>query len=98
MHKLVVSAAASLLAMGIAAVPAAAETVSVSVKYADLNLASAQGVETLESRIAIAVKDVCAKPETIRDLKSMAAWESCKAEAAAMAREQVETTVQLASL
>ena len=97
MRNLVVSA---ITAIGLAAAcaPASAEEVTRYVKYSDLNLASTEGIETLDARIAAAVKSACAKPETIRDLKTMAAWENCKAEAAAKAREQVKTTVELASL
>ena len=102
MRKFVVPAARctfwAAICLAAAAAPAAAEGITLYVKYSDLNLASAEGVETLEARIAAAVKTVCAKPEFIRDLKSMAAWESCKASAAVKAREQVETTVQLARL
>jgi UrcA family protein len=97
MRKFVVSAAA-VLSLAAAAAPAMAEDFTVYVKYSDLNLTSAEGVETLESRIAVAIKSVCAKPETIRDLKSMQAWESCKATASAKARAQLEKTVELASL
>lgn len=95
MRKFVVSAAASLCLL---AAPAAAEEVTLYVKYSDLDLASADGVETLETRIAAAVKAVCAKPEIMRDLKSMQAWESCKADATARAMAQVEDTVELAGL
>lgn len=98
MRKFVVTAASALCLAGIAAAPAAAEEVTLHVKYSDLNLASPEGVETLESRIATAVKTVCAKPEFIRDLKAMVAWESCKTETTAKARAQVESTVQLARL
>lgn len=75
----------------------AAET-SVTVSYSDLDLTSTQGVETLEARIAAAVKSVCARPDFIRDLKAMSAWERCKAGAETRARAQLETTVQLARL
>jgi UrcA family protein len=97
MRKFVVSA---LTVAGLAAfaAPATAEDYTVYVKHSDLNLASAEGVETLEARIATAVKSVCAKPETSRAIKPMQAWEACKADATAKAKAQVEKTVELASL
>jgi UrcA family protein len=98
MRKFVVSALASLALAGIAPVAAATGDVTLQVKYSDLNLASAEGIEALEARIETAVKAVCAKPEIMRELKSMQAWESCKADATAKAMAQLEKTVELASL
>jgi UrcA family protein len=89
---------ATLCLAGIASVPAAAEDVTVYVNHSDLNLTSAEGVKTLEARIAAAVKSVCARPETILDLKAMSAWESCKADASAKALAQIAKTVELARL
>jgi UrcA family protein len=94
MRKFVVSAAALCLA----ATPAIAEDFTLYVKYSDLNLTSAEGIETLEARIATAVKTACAKPDMILDLKSMDAWESCKADTTAKARAQLARTVELAAL
>jgi UrcA family protein len=82
----------------ISAVTVLAEDFTLYVKYSDLNLASAEGVETLEARIEAAVKSVCAKPEIMLDLKSMEAWQSCKAAATAKAKAQLEKTVELAAL
>jgi UrcA family protein len=97
MRKFVVSAV-TVLGLAAATAPATAEDVTVSVKYSDLNLTSAEGVQTLEARIAAAVKTVCERPETSRELKSMQAWDSCKSAATAKARAQLEKTVDLASL
>lgn len=80
-------AAAALL--GAAAVPAAAEEASVVVSIADLDLTTAKGTEALDARVDNAAGKVCDKPSTIRDLKSMQAWESCKVEAHAKAMDQL---------
>jgi len=67
---------------------AADETVSVTVSYADLDVADPAGAEALTQRIDSAVKRVCERPN-IRNLKAMAAWEECKANALAGAMEQL---------
>ena len=97
MRKFVVSA---LTAIGLAAAaaPAAAEDLTVYVTYSDLDLGTAEGIETLAGRIASAVSSACARPESMRNLKAMVAWESCRSAATESAYSQLETTVELASL
>lgn len=96
MRKFVVTALAAIALAG-AVAPAMAETVSVAVSYSDLDLTSAAGKKALETRVAVAIKTVCAKPEA-RTIKSMKAWESCKTDAADSASEQMARSIQLASL
>ena len=81
--------AAAALASGFAT-PAVAveETVSVTVPYADLDVADPAGADALTQRIDSAVEKVCHRPD-IRDLKAMVAWEECKAGALAGAMEQL---------
>ena len=80
---------AALALLGAAAAPAtAADEVRVTVAYADLNLATPAGAAALETRIDTAVAAVCEKP-ALRDLKSMVAWEQCKAAARAGAHDQL---------
>lgn len=94
MRKSIITLFAALTVSGVA-VPASAdevspvvETVSVTVNYGDLDLQAPEGTAILDKRIEAAASDVCAKPD-IRDLKAMAAWEACKADAKAGALEQL---------
>jgi UrcA family protein len=86
------------MTLGLAAAqPAGAEQVTVKVSYADLDLATPTGVATLQTRVASAVKTACVKPD-IRELKAMAEWQHCVADARAKAAQKVQEQVQLASL
>jgi UrcA family protein len=76
---------------------AADETVSVTVSYADLDVADPAGAETLTRRIDSAVERVCERPD-IRNLKAMAAWEECKAAALAGAMEQLSLVAPYADI
>lgn len=97
MRKSIVTVLAALAFTGMVATPAAAdevaapveaETVTVVVPYGDLDLSAPTGSAVLDKRIEAAASDVCEKPD-IRDVKSMAAWEQCKATAKASALEQL---------
>jgi len=89
MRKSIVAVLAAMSFAGMIASPAAAaEDVSVVVSYADLNLAAPAGTVTLEKRIEAATEKVCERP-SLRDLKAMSEWESCKAAARAGALEQL---------
>jgi len=85
MRKTVIAIAALT---GLLVSPAAAETASVSVSYADLNLSSPAGVATLKHRIKAAADRVCSKPST-RDIKAVLAWQECTATALLDAAEQL---------
>lgn len=90
MKKFAVAALAALLFAGTAqAEEPETETVSVVVSYGDLDLTTAAGKATLDARIDAAVKEVCARPTTIRNLKVLDAWSDCRESAAASAFEQV---------
>ena len=98
MRNFVVPALAAVCLAGAFAAPAAAaETVTVKVGYSDLNLKTAAGKETLEARIASAIKTACGRPET-RNLKSVQAWQDCKDSASSSAAEQFEKTVEFAGI
>jgi UrcA family protein len=56
----------------LAPLPAMAETVSVSVRYADLNLASAEGQQAFNRRIAAAGRQICGAVDSERDLSRRA--------------------------
>jgi UrcA family protein len=94
MRLSVVTVLAALSVSGLA-VPAAAQTAavpaesfSVSVNVADIDVATPAGAAVLDRRIEAAASDVCHKPD-IRQLKQMAEWEECKASAKAGALEQI---------
>lgn len=88
MRKSLVTCVAALTLSGLVSAPVAAEEVSVSVPYADLNLTSPAGAKALGKRIDAAILDVCQQPN-IRDLKATAAWEECRGSARAGAIEQL---------
>jgi UrcA family protein len=98
MRRSIVTVLAALVFTGAVsgvAAPAAAETaaapittLSVSVDFGDLDVATPAGAAALDKRIEAAASDVCQKPD-IRQLKQMAAWEECKAAAKTSALERI---------
>ncbi len=98
MRRFVVPALAAISQSGVIAPTAmAAETVTVEVPYADLDLTTEAGQDSLETRISAAIKVVCAKPD-MRVLKAAAAWQSCKTSAASDASEQLEKSIAFAGI
>jgi len=93
--KLLVSVAAlSIAGIAGAGTRASSDVRSVVVKYGDLNLASAQGVATLHTRLRIAAKSVC----TPLDTRMLALREACVSDAIARSIATVgERSVVLAS-
>ena len=87
MKKLSVAAAIAVTLTSIAAAPAVAQD-TVAVRYGDLDLTTATGVQVLDQRLEAGVNTVCARPD-IRDLKSMLAYEQCKDAAMISANEQL---------
>lgn len=75
MRKIVVPALAAS-ALAAVSTPASAETKSVAVQYADLDLTSASGMATLEGRIAAAARKICGKPEA-RSVHDGADYQRC---------------------
>ncbi len=78
--KLLTAAVAALALGGIAQAGAQRETVSVVVKYGDLDLESDQDVRTLRKRIRNAARSVCGSIDT-RILGLRDAYEDCVEEA-----------------
>lgn len=72
-----------------AATPAT-DAPSVVVSYADLNLATEQGVRTLYTRIAVAARRVCPDAPN-RDLRAVAEARSCQRQAISRAVHYVGT-------
>ncbi len=87
MQKIIISALAALSLAAIAT-PASAETQSVKVAYADLNLSSQAGMAALESRIHAAAKKICGKVE-VRQVGDGAAHQRCMDETQASASVEI---------
>ena len=83
MTKLALAAA---LAASLVTVPAAAQ--SVTVAYADLNMANPVGAEILAKRIDNGAETACQRPD-MRDLRATVEFQSCKQDALASATEQL---------
>ena len=97
-NAIVTVLAAAALAGGLATPAVAAdEVVSVTVRYADLDVAAPAGAEALSQRIDAAVDKVCHRPD-LRNLKAMVAWEECRADALAGAMEQLSLANPYAEL
>jgi UrcA family protein len=78
------------------------DKVSVTVSYADLNLATPEGMAALTRRIDRAADRVCERANPL-DLRSSEAWQECKNKARDEAMEQLSLAnpfdgVELASL
>ncbi|GEM_PF-1858566 len=59
------------------------------VEHADLNIASEQGMETLQNRVRAAVRKVCPRPETVRPISQQMDFLNCREEANADAQQQI---------
>jgi UrcA family protein len=76
------------LAAALAATPTVYEPRTKTVSAADLNLASEAGQATLERRVAVAVRSVCAV-SSFRNLREMAQRDRCLRDAERKAGAQV---------
>lgn len=88
MTKLAIASAVAVALSSIAAAPAVAQENQLVVSYADLDLNTTAGVQTLDQRLEAGVKAVCGRPD-VRDLKSGLAFEQCKEAAMTSAHEQL---------
>ena len=61
MRTYLVSALAAFAIAGVSA-PAAAETVTISVDYSDLDLTDAEDLATLDTRVRVAAEEACTMP------------------------------------
>jgi UrcA family protein len=80
-------------ALVVPTVSQAAASNSVRVSYADLNLASAEGRNSLVHRIAFAARTVC-EIEDSRELALAAATNACRSDAIEAAQPQYEAAVR----
>lgn len=74
------TATAALMLAVLAPIPAMAETVSVPVRYGDLNLASPEGQRAFDRRIASATRAICGSADMERDLALKTRIKKCVAE------------------
>ena len=87
MRKIIVPALAAL-SLGTVATQGAAETVSVDISYADLDLTTPEGLSVLHGRIKAAINRVCPEADQ-RSTQRQAARERCLAEAATVVDAQL---------
>ena len=66
MRKFIITSALTALSLAVISTPASAETQSVAVQYADLDLTSPAGLAALEGRIEAAAKKICGQVEVRR--------------------------------
>jgi UrcA family protein len=64
-----------------------------NVSYADLDLNSPAGLQTLQRRIRAAVKAVCGPTPELRELNEMRAEEDCRYQALQQATARVERAI-----
>ena len=95
-HGALIAAVTACMAVGLADVARAASpdtAPSVRVSYGDLDLANAQGVQTLHARVTAAARQVCAPDGLeIRNLKLYSIERACMSEAVANAEAAVQGT------
>jgi len=87
MNWLITSTVAAL-SLGTFATPALAESATVTIPYADLDLSSAKGMATLGGRIEAAAKRICGSAD-IRDMHDVSDQQRCMREAKDAAGKQV---------
>jgi UrcA family protein len=95
-HGSMLAALTACMAVGLVNVARSApagQATSVKVSYGDLDLASAQGAQTLHQRITAAARQVC-EPEglDLRDLKLYTVERSCMSQTVANAERKVQAT------
>lgn len=81
-----VAIATTLVVVGVA--PAMAQAQPVTVAYADLDIHSAQGVETLEQRVEAGIRKACERPD-IRQVRGMRDYQTCVENVREQAAEQL---------
>jgi UrcA family protein len=91
MRKFIITTALTALSLVAIATPASAETQSVSVKYADLDLSSPAGMGALEGRIEAAARKICGRTE-VRNVHDGADQQRC------IQQTQTSVSVEIARL
>lgn len=78
-HMTKIASAALALAI-LSPIPVMAETVSVPVRYGDLDLSTPEGRRALDSRIAVASRHICGSAELEQDIARKSRVQKCVAE------------------
>ena len=91
MRKFIIVPALAALSLAAFSTPASAETQSVAVQYADLNLDSPAGMAALEGRIQAAAQRICGKAQ-VRNVHDGADQQRCIRET------QASVSIELARL
>jgi UrcA family protein len=76
MRKSIITSALTVFSLVAVSTPASAETQSISVQYADLDLSNQAGTTALEGRIEAAVKRICGRPQ-VRSVRDGADQQRC---------------------
>ena len=101
-HGSMLAAVTACMAVGLASVAHAvtpADAPSVTVRFGDLNLASAKGVDTLHARVAAAAHQVCGSSGVDhRNLQAYASERACVSQAVGNALREVNATKVASSL
>lgn len=85
------------LGLSLAAAPAAAEELSVTVKIADLDLTTKADRKALEARLAKAERQVCGVRPSLRDLRGSIDYRQCLKTARASYQDQVRVALETAN-
>ena len=91
MRKFIIVPALAALSLAFITTPASAETRSISVQYADLDLDSPAGLAALESRIQAAAQRICGRAQ-VRNVHDGADQQRCIRET------QASVSVEIARL
>lgn len=95
MRTALIALSALVLATGAQAKTTTPETQQLSIKYADLNLSSASGQKRLESRIEVAVRDICDADYVPTGTRiKPASIDTCMETARASAKRQMAAVIQ----
>jgi UrcA family protein len=97
-HGAMITTVSACMLAGLVQVARAAEPApSITVAYGDLNLATAQGANTLYARIVDAARTVCGADRVdIRELRALGEARSCESNAIAQAVQAVHHPAQAA--
>lgn len=80
MLKMTKTTTAALMLAVLAPIPAMAETISVPVRYGDLDLSTAEGQRSFDRRIAAASRQICGSAGLERDVARNARVKKCLAQ------------------
>ncbi len=89
MNRIATLAALGTLALSMTALPARAETHSIEVSHADLNLSTVEGRNALQSRVRSAARTVCGGRPDLRNRAAITAYGTCFSTAMKVSNAQI---------